>query len=114
MSNPENQDPFFHGKTSEELHAILQALLQHKKWILSVKGQRVSVKAIEQRPDIVLIIFRHAELAQTKVNEVMSDTLNRLMETTGIPFSRKNYMEITGLTEPLSAKMEMQIPKGLR
>ena len=114
MSNPEDKDPYFQGKTAEELHNILQALLQHKKLLMSLKKQRDLVNTLEHRPDIVLNLLQYVEITQTQGNEVMSDTLNRLMNRTGIPFSRKNYLEITGLTEPLSAVVEMQIPKGLK
>ena len=41
------------------------------------------------------------------------DSLLELMKARGIPLTRKNYLEVVGLAEPLLAIFEAEIPRGL-
>jgi len=104
MSNPKEQSTYFQGLTPNQLQNIALAMVQHQRML----------QAIEQQRSFSLVLKQQQKAMLTSQMELMSEPMTELMKATGIPFTRKNYMEIMGLTEPLDAELEAKVPKGLK
>jgi hypothetical protein len=42
------------------------------------------------------------------------DGIQELLRVAHIPLTRKAYLEVAGLTEPLGGELEMELPKEIR